>query len=92
MLVFQKIHGEIEKLDFQLKEKMKENKRLKENFDTLKEGNENLRKQVRYDFTYNWTKILNDPYCMIYYKSSKKMRYAFVSYRLIECLKCKGYK
>ena len=47
MLIFQKILGEIEKLDFQLKEKIKENKRLKENFDTLKEGNENLRKQVR---------------------------------------------
>lgn len=37
---------EMEKLDSILREKTKEHKRLKENFDVLKNANDNLRKEV----------------------------------------------
>ena len=44
--MFQDHQLALEKQDFQLKEKTREQKRLKENFDTLKSANDTLRKEV----------------------------------------------
>ena len=46
--VFQKHKAEISKLEYSLKEKTKENKRLKDNFDTLKMANDVQKKEVRF--------------------------------------------
>ena len=44
--VFQKYLNQIAHLEQALKEKNKENKRLKENFETMKQANDTLKKEV----------------------------------------------
>ena len=44
--VFQKYLNQIAYLEQALKEKNKENKRLKENFETMKQANDTLKKEV----------------------------------------------
>ena len=45
--LLQEHRAEVERLDQVNKEKAKENKRLKDSFDTLKVANDTLRKEVR---------------------------------------------
>lgn len=49
--LLQKHRKEISDLEQQLREKGKENKRLKENFETLKLANDTLRKEVKLSVT-----------------------------------------
>ena len=53
--MFQKHKAEISKLEYSLKEKTKENKRLKDNFDTLKMANDVQKKEVR--FSGEWARL-----------------------------------
>ena len=46
----QELQLDIERLEGSLREKTRENRRLQENFNTLKSGNDVLRKEVSYHF------------------------------------------